>query len=927
MASPLFRMNGAQPGSKLSLAADTTLTATIDNLDGVNFVEWSIASTDEESSPDDYTLVTSGSKNESVQFVVLGLGTAGLLRSTVNHGVDPRTGNFSTAMSTTAKFFVETESGFEVGTAGEQLESDPTFGSTGITNAVVREVDAFASSAASAQGTHAPVKAATTGALPTNNYDDSAKTITAGTNGAWSSTNSDSVSMSPGDRFLVKDEPSGLKNGLFVFTNLGSGGAPWVLTRAADANTSGLVQASMQVSVQSGTQVGMWILATPSPITLGTTPLRFIKQQSEYDVRLFGAVPDGVTDSGAAILAALAALPATGGKLLFPPGAGDYLSSVPIDFSGLRSVQLIGHGSATGGARTASVLNYTGTGAKFLDFKASVGCGIEGLQVLYNNNAFAGVLVSLDSLLASPASVFTLAKCFLGGDGHNGAEALLAVENTFNIAIRDTNFGDGQFGLRGQSDVASTFCNTLTMTGGGFGQGSLVLANVVNPGQAWTFTGVSFESLASGAANSIQARIECSSGVTIQGCWMGDVSAGGQHLTILGLCWHIAGTYFGGDASSTAIQFGYATTIAAGSDGVSLPTGTIHVADASGFAASGSSINVVTDSGVQTVAYTGTSGTTFTGCTGGAGTMHTGGKVGFLAAVGASIHDNQFASHHVGIAFADAGVSNTAIQTWGNRYDSVTTPISGSPVSGFVEDDLGTRTHYAGSLSHVFVQSGLARMSVDSVIAPHVPIQWPDGLSGGNYSIRPAASGTTVGNSLVAQAGDGAAGFRGGTGIYGGGAADAGSGSPTHLAGDTRIELGIPVGAGTGVSAALDIFAGASVGSGGRILTVNYNNGSVVFEATGIALVLAADTSVTLEALGGDLTIASSAEVRIGSTGGGHVHLGADGDTTHTNVRINGSAATTVGAAGAGSALPATPAGYLVVNINGTDQKIPYYAL
>ena len=35
--------------------------------------------------------------------------------------------------------------------------------------------------------------------------------------------------------------------------------------------------------------------------------------------------------------------------------------------------------------------------------------------------------------------------------------------------------------------------------------------------------------------------------------------------------------------------------------------------------------------------------------------------------------------------------------------------------------------------------------------------------------------------------------------------------------------------------------------------------------------------------------------------------------------------ATTVGAAGGASALPATPVGYLVVNINGTARKIPYY--
>lgn len=41
---------------------------------------------------------------------------------------------------------------------------------------------------------------------------------------------------------------------------------------------------------------------------------------------------------------------------------------------------------------------------------------------------------------------------------------------------------------------------------------------------------------------------------------------------------------------------------------------------------------------------------------------------------------------------------------------------------------------------------------------------------------------------------------------------------------------------------------------------------------------------------------------------------------------ILGSTSSTVGAAGAASALPATPTGYIEVNIDGTVYKVPYYA-
>jgi hypothetical protein len=68
------------------------------------------------------------------------------------------------------------------------------------------------------------------------------------------------------------------------------------------------------------------------------------------------------------------------------------------------------------------------------------------------------------------------------------------------------------------------------------------------------------------------------------------------------------------------------TTIAAGSNGVSLPTGTINVASTTGFPASGALL-IVTSTGLQKVDYTGSTATTFTGCTGGTGTMSTGGLV------------------------------------------------------------------------------------------------------------------------------------------------------------------------------------------------------------------------------------------------------------------------------------------------------------
>lgn len=122
-------------------------------------------------------------------------------------------------------------------------------------------------------------------------------------------------------------------------------------------------------------------------------------------------------------------------------------------------------------------------------------------------------------------------------------------------------------------------------------------------------------------------------------------SAGIQTVTYTG----VTGTTFTGCSGGTGTMStgggvgGGVATIAAGSNGASLPQSTINVGSATGFPASGILL-VFTSGGYQIVRYTGTTGTTFTGCTGGTGTMSTGGTV-TLASAG-SIFTG-------GIAFSD----------------------------------------------------------------------------------------------------------------------------------------------------------------------------------------------------------------------------------------------------------------------------------
>jgi hypothetical protein len=130
----------------------------------------------------------------------------------------------------------------------------------------------------------AAVRVATTAALPSNTYANGTSgvgaTLTAAANGALPSI--DGVSLSLGDRLLVKNEASALKNGIYTVTALGDGSNPYVLTRATDADTcqpasNPEVTSGLYTLVTAGTaNKGYgYVLTTNDPITLGTTGLTF----------------------------------------------------------------------------------------------------------------------------------------------------------------------------------------------------------------------------------------------------------------------------------------------------------------------------------------------------------------------------------------------------------------------------------------------------------------------------------------------------------------------------------------------------------------------------------------------------------------------------------------------------------------------------
>jgi hypothetical protein len=83
----------------------------------------------------------------------------------------------------------------------------------------------------------------------------------------------DGVTMASGNRVLLTGQTTATDNGIWVWN-----GAAAAMTRATDADVDAEVTSGMYVFVESGTANGAkaFVLTTPDPIVLGTTPLTFI---------------------------------------------------------------------------------------------------------------------------------------------------------------------------------------------------------------------------------------------------------------------------------------------------------------------------------------------------------------------------------------------------------------------------------------------------------------------------------------------------------------------------------------------------------------------------------------------------------------------------------------------------------------------------
>lgn len=229
-------------------------------------------------------------------------------------------------------------------------------------------------------------------------------TLTASANGSLNTAGIDGVTtLALNDRVGLKDQTTGADNGLWVITDLGSAGTPWVMVRATDADVSSEVTSGLFFSVTEGTTNGNsgWTLTTDDPITLNTTALVF---QVFYRA--------GELTAGNGMVKVGNTFHAITSSAYTPGGLVWCSSSTALSHTGTLSGILQGNGSSapTAITGTGGRLTKWGSGAPYL---ADSIIGESG-QVLTLNGGASTIATSSGNLSLNPSGNLVLGTVTTG---------------------------------------------------------------------------------------------------------------------------------------------------------------------------------------------------------------------------------------------------------------------------------------------------------------------------------------------------------------------------------------------------------------------------------------------------------------------------------------------------------------------------------
>lgn len=287
-------------------------------------------------------------------------------------------------------------------------------------------------------------------------------------------------------------------------------------------------------------------LKLPDDVTLPVNSRAAVLFEAPLNVKYpeYGARGDGATDDGAAIQAAINALPARGGEILLPPGA--YKHATGFDLGGRDNVHLSGVGGRYGGADAVQTkLEYTGSGTA-IDATETYGFVMERVYLSGFSLGASGVLVDLGGPTSDTIAA-SIRDCWLRGT-NNGNGILVSLTNAHTIDLHGNIFHGAARALRGTTVGGTTdYSNSITVEDNLFQYSAS--APILNPRQAWRIRNNVFEPTQSTTGPA--GAIECQANHFVQGIVLSGNSyqdtpaaSGGTWVTLRGNGAHITGEAF-----------------------------------------------------------------------------------------------------------------------------------------------------------------------------------------------------------------------------------------------------------------------------------------------------------------------------------------------------------------------------------------------
>jgi Major tropism determinant N-terminal domain len=275
--------------------------------DGSNAGELSFTNTDKGSSQNIFknivvgaTTVVADSNNDTL--TIVGSNGVGALANATNDVIEIYNTGVTSLTGTANEVEVDTSTGAViVGLPNNVTISGNLTLSNAPTQASHAATKAYVDNTVTGINFHAPAHTATTTNLAViydNGTNGVGATLTADTSRAWNGIDGHTT-FNVGDRILVKNQTDATQNGMYTLTQLT---APWVLTRATDADNSpsGELAYGDFVFVQNGGQAGYgFIVNTTGTITIGSTNINYV----QFNAGQVVVAGNGLTEPTAGTLA------------------------------------------------------------------------------------------------------------------------------------------------------------------------------------------------------------------------------------------------------------------------------------------------------------------------------------------------------------------------------------------------------------------------------------------------------------------------------------------------------------------------------------------------------------------------------------------------------------------------------------------------